>query len=213
MKYQPVLTNLLLILEYVACIVGILFAYKIRKTYWKWFVVYLIIIAFNDFFVVRIIEIFNITKQQYYAYIIIPLQFIFFYWLYALKSLRNKGLFVAFVILFLFSFVPVEMYFSKLKVVYSFNYVIGSLLLMILVFLEYKKQIQDDNILEFKTNKMFYINLGVMFFYIGTLPFFGLYNLLVKQLDIWNVYYIYFLVSNCLMYLLFAASFIWGKPK
>lgn len=213
MKYQPVLTNLLLILEYVACIVGILFAYKIRKTYWKWFVVYLIIIAFNDFFVVRIIEIFNITKQQYYAYIIIPLQFIFFYWLYALKSLRNKGLFVAFVILFLLSFVPVEMYFSKLKVVYSFNYVIGSLLLMILVFLEYKKQIQDDNILEFKTNKMFYINLGVMFFYIGTLPFFGLYNLLVKQLDIWNVYYIYFLVSNCLMYLLFAASFIWGKPK
>ena len=62
-------------------------------------------------------------------------------------------------------------------------------------------------------NKMFYINIGIMLFYVGTLPFFGLYNLIVKEPEIWNIYYLYFLLSNCLMYLLFTASFIWGKPK
>ncbi|MFN8325760.1 hypothetical protein [Flavobacterium sp.] len=213
MKYQPELTNLLLFLEYLSCFVGILFSYRIRKTYWIWFVVYLIVITINDFFVENIVSFLNLSKQKYYAYIIIPLQFIFFYWLYALKSLKNKKLFIICTGLYLASFMPVEMYFSRLKVVYSFNYVVGTLFLMILVFLEYRKQIMNDNILEFKSNKMFYINLGILLFYVGTLPFFGLYNLLVKQLDVWNIYYIYFLVSNCLMYALFSASFIWGKPK
>ncbi len=84
---------------------------------------------------------------------------------------------------------------------------------MILVFLEFKKQIQNDDILAFPENKMFYINIGIMLFYVGTLPFFSLYHLLLKEPEIWNIYYLYFLISNCIMYLLFTASFIWGKQK
>ncbi len=213
MNYHPELQKLLLILEYFAGLVGILYAFKIRKTYWIVFALYLIILALNDYFVEDIATLFKMSKQNYYAYVILPFQFIFFYWLYALKSLGNKGLFLLFTVLYLASFIPIELYVIQLKVVYSFNYVVGTFLLMLLVFLEFKKQIQNDNILSFTTNKMFYINLGVMIFYVGTLPFFGLYNLLIKQLDIWNAYYIYFLVSNCIMYLLFTASFIWGKTK
>lgn len=213
MEYQPLLTNLLLKLEILASVVGMLLIYKHKSTYWIYFVFYLTFISFADYFSLEITNFFNIKKQLYYAYIVIPIQFIFFYWLYALKSLKNKQLFWVCIILYLLSFIPVELYFSKLKVVYSFNYTIGTLILMYLVILEFKKQIVTDDILQFPRNKMFYINFGVILFYVGNLPFFGLYNLLIKELSIWNIYYIYYLISNCIMYLLFSASFIWGKVK
>lgn len=213
MEYQPILTNLLLKLEILASVIGILFITKHKNSYWVWFIYYLTFICIADYFSVEISSFLKIKKVSYYAYIVIPIQFIFFYWLYAIKSLHSQKIFWACIVLYLLSFIPVELYFSKLNVVYSFNYTVGTLLLMILVFLEFKKQISTDDILDFYQNKMFYINIGVLLFYVGNLPFFGLYNLLLKEIVIWNTYYIYYLVSNCIMYLLFSASFIWTKVK
>lgn len=213
LNYQTELSNLLFALEIVSCLTGIVYYNSVKKNYWKWFVLYLVLIGLFDFLIAKEILVLPLKKQIIYAFIIFPLQFIFFYWLYAYQSLKKNKLFWLFLTLYLLSFIPIEFYFSQLKVVYSFNYTIGSFLLMILVFLEFRKQIKNDDILEFKSNKMFYINIGVMLFYVGTLPFFGLYNLIVKEPEIWNIYYLYFLLSNCLMYLLFTASFIWGKPK
>ena len=210
---RPELLKLLLFLEFISSFVALIYYNRIKKTYWKWFVLYLVVLFLSDYFIDYIVKVVCLKKQQFYAFVNIPLQFLFFYWLYAYKSLKRKELFWVFFLLYVLSFVPVELYFAKLKVVYSFNYIIGSFLLMILVFLEFRKQIKNDDILEFKQNKMFYINVGIMLFYVGTLPFFGLYNLLLKEPEIWNIYYLYFLLSNCLMYLLFTASFIWGKPK
>lgn len=204
---------MLLYLEVISAGIALLYLKQINNTYWKWFVFYLIIISLSDFFISGIVNYLQIEKQYFYAYAIIPIQFIFFYWLYALKSLKNEVLFLSFISIYILSFIPIELYFEKLRVVYSFNYTIGTFLLMILVFLEFKKQIQNDDILEYKKNKMFYINIGTMMFYVGTLPFFGLYNLIIKEPFIWNIYYLYFLISNCLMYILFIASFIWGKVK
>ena len=209
----PYLLKLLLGLEFLSCITAVFCFKKLNGSFWMYFCFYLIVLTLSDFFVADISKVTDIKKQHIYAYFIIPLQFIFFYWLYAYQSLQRKRIFWFFILLYILSFIPIELYFARLKVVYSFNYTIGSFLLMILVFLEFQKQIKNDAILYFKQNKMFYINIGIMVFYVGTLPFFGLYNLLVKEPEIWNMYYLYFLLSNCLMYLLFTASFIWGKTK
>ncbi len=209
----PKLSLLLNILEFFSACTGIIYIGRNKNSYWKWFALYLILTFINDTLLIRLLPYFNIKKQHFYAYWGLPIQFIFLYWLYALKSLKSKELFVIFSSIYVLSFIPIELYFEKLKVIYSFNYIVATLLLMILVFLEFRKQIQNDDILEFKKNKMFYVNFGVMLFYVGTLPFFGLYNLILKDPAIWNYYYLYFLISNCIMYLLFAASFIWGKPK
>ena len=213
MKYQPELLKLLICLEFISAIVGLFYLLKNKGTYWVWFIFYLNFIFVFDFFSEEISSFLKIKKQYYFAYIIFPIQFIFFYWLYAIKSLKKISLFWSFTIIYFLSFIPIELYFSKLKVVYSFNIVIGTILLMLLIFMEFFKQIKNDDILEFSKNKMFYINIGLVLFYVGTLPFFGLYKLLIKEIEIWNGYYLYFMVSNCIMYLLFAASFIWGKVK
>lgn len=213
LKFHPEIIDLLLWCEFICATTAIFKFKEIKNTYWKWFTIFIIYIFIIEKFGVYLFDLFLIKKDVFFAFIGIPIQYVFFFWLYSIKSLKNKKLFFIFTSLYLLSFIPIELYFKSFDIVYSFNMTTGTFLLMILVFLEFKKQIQNDDILQFWTNKMFYINIGIMLFYVGTLPFFGLYNLLLKEPTIWNAYYIYFLISNCLMYLFFTASFIWGKPK
>lgn len=84
---------------------------------------------------------------------------------------------------------------------------------MVLVIMEYYKQINSSEILNFSRNKMFYINLGVTLFYIGTLPFWTFFNLIKEYSELHYIYFTYFLMSGIIMYLLFSISFIWGKQN
>lgn len=211
--YQPELSKMLLWLEFFSAIVALIYYNKLKKTNWKWFVYYLIFIFVIEKFGEDLFLFFLIKKTNYFAYFGIPIQFIFFYWLYAVHSLKRNKIFYVFSGLFIFSFLPIELFFSKLNIVYSLNITVGTFFLMILILLEFNKQIKSDNILNFYKDKMFYINIGVILFYIGTLPFFAFYNYILEQHEIYNKYYVYFLVSNCIMYFLFAISFICGKTE
>ena len=175
--------------------------------------IYLIFIFIQELFWKDIKFAFNIKKQEYYAFWGIPIQYLFFYWLYALKSLKNKKLFFVCSSIYLLTFIPLEILNQRIRVLYSINLTMGSIILIVLVVLEFLKQIKNDDILKFKENKMFYINTGVILFYVGTYPFSAFYHMLLKYPEIWNVYYFYFLIANCIMYLLFTASFIWGKHQ
>lgn len=212
-KQPPVLIDILHFCEFIAILFGILNMNKIKNSYWRWFVVYLLYVFLYEMLGKIILNYSKNGLDIIFSYITIPIEFLFFIWLFALKSLKNKTLFVICSFIYLLSFIP-ELSIDKGKNFFnSFNYIIGTFILLYLVFLELQKQMKSDDILYFKENKMFYITIGIILFYIGNLPFFGLYFLILKEPQIWNYYYIYFMISNCLMYLLFAASFIWGKPK
>ncbi|WP_238584528.1 hypothetical protein [Chryseobacterium sp. Leaf180] len=152
--------------------------------------------------------------MYYYNYLVIPFQFIFLFWLYTRSFKRKSGMFWLFAFLYLISFLPSELYFSKSTIINSFNYTFGCFLLLMLVISEYAKQLYSDDILNFRQNRMFYINLGVTLFYIGTLPFYTFYKILYYGYsDLWQVYCTYAQTSDILMYALFSASFIWGKQN
>ena len=200
-------------IEFAAAVVGLLYWPKLKNSYWKWFIIYLCII-----FVVEASSKWglknNPTYRVYlYDFFGIPVQFLFFYWLYAVKSLKNNFLFWLCVVLYAISFLPYFTLFAKESIVYSLSYTVGNVLLMLLVFLEIFKQIKSEKILLFRSNFMFYINIGIMLFYIGTLPFFSFYGLILKDLQFWTSYYIFFMVANHIMYLLFISAFVWGKPN
>lgn len=212
LEQPPYLVNILKFCELIALVVSFFYYNSVKKTYWKWFILYLIYINFYEIIFLKIIKSLHLNGE-YFAFIQIPLEFLFLFWLYAYKSLSNKKLFVISVIIYLFSLIP-DLSLSRGNFYFSsFNYIIGALILLIMIVLEFNKQIKSESILLFSQNKMFYINIGVVLMYVGTLPFFGLFYPIMKVPEIWNSYYIYFMVSNCLMYLLFAASFIWGKVK
>jgi len=214
MYQQPViLKHLLLFCEFIALVAGLLMYKSLNKSYWKWFAIYLGYIFIYEI-VTHILKVeFKYKIGVFQSYVHIPLEYLFLFWLFAYKSLKNKTLFWWLSILFLVSLVIDNYIKPKGFSFMSLNTTVGNLFLLILVMLEFLNQIKSDAIMRFKENKMFYINIGVTLFYIGNMPFFALYFNILEVPDYWNNYYIYFMVSNCLMYLLFAASFVWGKVK
>ncbi|NER19055.1 hypothetical protein [Spongiivirga citrea] len=215
MDYYPNLHSILVALQGIAALIGLYYFKKLRKTHWEMFVIYLIVIFLQELFWTFSKGSIRTFAPSYYAYIGIPIQFLFFYWLYAYNSLKNRKLYFVFTIIYLVCCIPLEPIFGKIQFINSFNFTVGTLLLAFLVIIEFRKQIRDDKILEFNQNKMFYVNIGVTLFYIGTYPYYAFRDLLATEpyWSIRNNYYLYFLVANYLMYLLFTASFIWGKHR
>ncbi len=203
-----ILKQILLVIQLLTALVGCFYFFRLKHTYWKWFAVYLIIIFIQELLLTHILTIPTNTKQFYMLFLGYPLEFIFLYWLYARKSLNRKRLFLFCSIIYLtISFIS-----AYIHTLFSINFNVGTLLLTFLVILEYLKQIKNEDILRFQENKMFYINLGVILFYVGTLPFHVFQKYLYTDYQtVVEYYYVYFLIANCIMYLLFAASFIWGE--
>ncbi|WP_316736421.1 hypothetical protein [Pedobacter aquatilis] len=212
-NFQKFLSESFLYVEGLAAFIAMLNFKTLKNQYWRFFIYYLVLIFLSEIIGKWGGLYFSFSKAKYYNYLVIPFQFIFFYWLYAVKSFNNKALFYSFSVLYLASFLISEIFFSESKIYFSFNYTLACLLLMFLVLKEYYNQVNSVNILNFNRNKMFYINLGVTLFYIGTLPFFAFYSLLKDYITIWDIYYDYFLISGVVMYLLFSISFIWGKQN
>ncbi|MGO4707517.1 hypothetical protein AB4Y90_00090 [Chryseobacterium sp. 2TAF14] len=211
--FQNLLQSGMIFSEGLAALVSIIYLKKLKGSYYSYFSIFLIFIFCCELFGKFAENYISYPKNLFFNYFVIPVEFIFFYWLYAYQSLNNKKLFFAISGIFLLAFIPNELYFIKNKQIFSFNYTFGSLLMALLVIMEYYKQVNSDNILNFMKNKMFYINLGVTLFYIGTLPFWAFYFQLLENMEMWNLYYNYFLLSGIVMYLLFASSFIWGKQN
>ncbi|WP_251040590.1 MULTISPECIES: hypothetical protein [Chryseobacterium] len=211
--FQKVIQESMFWVEGLAAFTSILSYNKIKNQYWKYFMFYLIFIFLCEAVGKWGDLVMEYNKAAFYNYFVIPIQFIFFYWLYAAKSFENRKLYIVLSLLYLVSFIPSEILFSTDKIMFSLNYTLGCLILMILVVMEYYKQINSSNILSFGKNRMFYINLGVTLFYIGTLPFWTFLTLIREYRGIFNIYFDYFLISGIIMYLLFSISFIWGKQN
>ncbi|WP_326982092.1 hypothetical protein VUJ46_18045 [Chryseobacterium sp. MYb264] len=210
--FQQFIASILLWAEGFAAMTGLFYYNRIKKEHWKFFVFYLVFIFICEA-IGKWANFIYFPKALFYNYFVIPVQFIFFYWLFAAKSLKKPKLFYILSILYLISYIISELYFSKKKIVFSFNYTFGCLLLMFLVAMEYYKQVNSTDILNFSRNRMFYISLGITISYIGTLPFFALYDQLYKYQGLWNIYFDYFLLGNVVMYILFSSSFIWGRQS
>lgn len=205
------LNSTLVVIQFITALIGTVYFFKLKKIYWKWFSIYLIIIFIQESFWKFNVSIERQYRIAYYVFFGVPLQYLFLYWLCALKSLKNKILFFLSVIAYVL-IIGISLFLKNINEVFSISISIGTIILIVLIILEFIKQIKTDNILKFKENKMFYINIGLILFYVGSYPFHVLGPELHKNyLDIWNIYFTYFLIANCSMYLLFSASFIWGK--
>lgn len=210
--FQYILGKTLLFSEVMAGIIGVIKFRKFKGSHWKWFIYYLVFIAISELSCEFIWSYIPQYRTYYYDFFIIPLEFLILFWLYSYKSLNNKKLFwISCGICFL-SLFPYFAFGGK-DVVNSFNYIVGTFLLSIMIILEYNKQMKSDDILRFKENMMFYINIAVGLFYVGTLPYFAFNSLLWKDQLIFHNYANFFYITDILMYLLFSIALLWGKPN
>ncbi len=61
---------------------------------------------------------------------------------------------------------------------------------------------------------LFWVSLGLLLYYLGAFPYYGLRNVLARDFQGVYITYTYIVyVLDILMYLMFTISFIWGKPN
>ncbi|HNU89086.1 MAG TPA: hypothetical protein PKJ94_12370 [Ferruginibacter sp.] len=205
--------------EALACITGFIYWKKIRNTYWKWFPVYLAIIFVTE--ITGEIAGYRLQWFQFnrnlYTFFCIPFQFLFFCWLFwkyfEKSSYRNWAL--AGVLIYLLSLLTNIFFLASIRFsFFSFSYMMGNLILLVLTILFFSLFIKGNEILGYRSSRMFWVCLGLLIFYLMSLPLYGLWNTLAaKHPGLFDNYWIITMILNYLMYLLFTLSFIWGKPK
>lgn len=207
------------LLELAAFVTGLLFWHKIKNSYWRWFPYYLGIILLIELtaeFFSYYLGNFKVN-QVIYRFVGIPFEFLFFFGIfrqYFKKTSKETWPVVAMVV-YLGCWIADLFYIGEMKLFFdSFSYTIGNILLLILLLMFFIQFINSDEILLYKSSMMFWVCLGLMVFYVGTLPFYGLRTTLYKQYrQLFYVYWYTQYVLNYLMYILFIISFAWGRPK
>lgn len=213
------LKNSLYVMEGVAAVTSFNYIKKWNHTYWKWFPFYLSFIVCAD-----LLGEYFATKQMYdrnygfVMYFVIPSEFSFFFWIFhkEFKTTKNKWLPTFCFGLYMLSLASDILYFRKSPYIYlSFSYTIGNILLLVLVLRFFLQLMNSNKVLQFRQNILFWVSSGLLVYYLGSCPYYGLRNLLVyKYYDTIFIYYSMFVyILNCLMYLTFALSFICGKPN
>ena len=96
----------------------------------------------------------------------------------------------------------------------SMSYATGVLFLTILCIRYLYALVRGDEILGFKSDIMFWVASGLLIFYLGSLPYYGIPNEISRKIgEFLNLFWMVPIVLGCLMYILFALGFIWKKPR
>lgn len=207
------------ICEIIAAITGCICWFKWRKTYWKWFPVYLIFIALSEF-VGRYLSQ-NISHQAnnyYYSFVVRPSTYLFFFWIFysydRVKGIKKKPqLYIS--ILFIICVIADYFFFQHRKYwIQSFSMSMGTVLLLVLLVRFFLHFLFKGDIFKFYREMMFWFSVIIFIYYLGTFPFFALRNTLASNYPVLFINYWYVQMGlSCLMYLLFAFSLIWTKPR
>lgn len=203
--------------ELFAGMIGLVKMYNIIFSYWKYFSFYLILIAILEMIYYWLIYSlgYKTAGNILINFIIIPLEFLFFCWLFY-KNSQQKKLILIGSIIYILSFIAEILLAEQLKSYsfFSLSYSIGNIVLLVFILQYFYYLIFTERILFFYRERMFWVALGLLVFYLGTFPYFGLYNLLVtKHFKLLISYTWVEIFLDYTMYLLFAASFIWGREK
>lgn len=213
-----ILRCILLTAELSAALTGFLHWNKLKKTYWKWFPFYLLFIVLSEGigFILSTLKMKH-ANLTYFNYFVIPVEFLFFFWLFqqAFKNLRITRIAFMCILIYICSVVIDYLFLHNSDAMFlASSYTIGNLLLLVLVFDFFYQLVTTDAILHFKENMLFWVSTGLLLFYLGSFPFYGLRNILgVNYKELYRNYGYIVYVLNILMYLMFTFSFIWGKPN
>ena len=209
-----------ILLEVAACFAGFATLQEVKNSFWKWLPVYLLVIVSGEFLGVYLASVprLNSYNPKLFNCLLCPFQIIFFKWLLyknlSVYSRRKANWILYCIILYIACFVVDICLLPKDDFwVMTFSFSVGALLLLFSILLFFYEYIQNNVVLVFKTDRIFWICLGLFFYYVVALPFEGLRNTLLKQPDLYMACWYADMSLACLMYLSFIISFVWAKPR
>lgn len=198
-----------------AIFVGIIifFLLKEKKAPWTFFSAFLIILGTLDQLGGKIPLDYN---PFFYGYLVIPGELLFYYWLFSNDERLGKKLplYIALGYLVAFGFEKTANAFNYSSSFGSFSYTIGIIGLLVLIVRYLYLLSNSDDILHFKNQPMFWISVGLLIFWLGSLPYYGLFNYLYQNFpQLFASYTWVAMVLNYLMYSLFICAFLWERKR
>lgn len=199
---------LLLFCEGMASLVSLIYWKRNENNEMKYFSLYLTFIFLSEVFghITQKLLLNNIN-QMYFEYFVIPLEFLFFFWLYSTqaKSKFQKKIIYSFAIIYILLFLLDFILAKNLQLFLSISYMVGIFLSFLVTFNYLYQNIKEGDL----NNPYIYISIGLIIFYIGTFPFYGIKNYLWTHYRIIGHNYWYVtIILNCIMYCLFTISFL-----
>jgi hypothetical protein len=205
---------LLYFMELVAAATGFIFWRRMRHTYWKWFPVYLLLIGAGEAGAHFSSDRLNADINRFF---LIPLGYLFFYWLYYRYFQASRLRFWALggASVYLLALVADNTVLKNQSFAFqTLSGQTGILVLLVLIVVFFLKFSSEDSILQYRHSQMFWVSAGLLLFYVGTFPLFALWN------NLWAhhgrfafAYWKVMMVLNYIMYALFACSFVWSKER
>ncbi len=218
MEAYKILRYIVIGSETLSFVIGLYYSIQKPIKYSKVFAIYLGIVSAMEITGLYLVE----TKQwdfnaALYKFLAFPFQFFFLFWLLLknIEAKRYKFLLQISVLLYLSAWIIENEFISKQKHGWmSLSFTVGSLILIILLFMYFIKLVKSDDILKFYKKQSFWVGLGILIYYLGSFPFYGMFNYIyLKSPNLHLIYFQIVLVLATTMYLLFVASFIWGKEN
>ncbi|HRH47202.1 MAG TPA: hypothetical protein PLP23_00545 [Panacibacter sp.] len=205
-------SRLLILAEAAAAIAGLITWRKWRGTYLKWVPLYLALIVCLELSERLLRNFGEIPVASIIFKVTVVTEMIFIHWFFY-KTLHKK-IIIAGACIYLLGFL-MENFLIQDHAYYfqSLSYTIGNLFILVYLLMFFIELVKSERILVFKKLTVFWIALGMLVFYLGTFPFYGLYNELAKDLDLFVPLAWISTSLNYSMYLLFTIAFIWGKPQ
>ncbi|MFZ1678961.1 MAG: hypothetical protein WAT91_16885, partial [Saprospiraceae bacterium] len=172
--------------ELVAAVTGFVFRDKIRGTPWKWFLFYLFfIVAFETIGEILFQFDCKTLADHFYTYIVIQFQFISLYFIFYVQDKNNnsKKWLLSLITGYLLSICLEKFLHTGMNDWFdNLSYTIGVIGLVIFAIRYFDKLIQSEAILHFKNDLMFWVATGILFFYLGTLPYWGVPQSVSKKM-------------------------------
>lgn len=205
--------------ELLAAITGFAVYHKIANRHHRYFPWYLLAVFVTEIMAEYIAwELHHpALNNAIYRYWGIPFQFLFFYWLFY-QSFKGSRLTVwpliaavIYLIILVIDLVQLRHHALRFTI---FSYCSGGILLLIVILIYFNSLMKSDQILNYSRSFMFWVSLGLLVFYLLTLPFFGLRNFLYRNCrELFTIYGYFTLILNYLMYSCFIIAFLCQKKN
>ncbi len=162
-----------LFMELLCAIIGSIFYYKYKDSILKYFLVYLWIVVLFEYsgYITR--EYFHIKSNGIIFNIYFFLNYTYLSYLYyriVQHPLRKKAI-LSFFVIYILSIAIGGIYENYVTQFQSIPFITASFLLVIQIAFYFTEILNSKKVLHVKRNLFFWISIGVLIFYIGSIPF------------------------------------------
>lgn len=210
--------------ELISAVVGTFYFYKYKNTYLKYFLLLLWYITITEFtgWYGGINKVFGFYHENGYYYIswmynllrIVTFTTLFFIYF---KCLKTK-IFRKWILIFAFTYIIIVI--INWWIIQSFIFeksempkIIGSIFLIVSIIFYFVELLRSEKILIFHRLLLFWISVGLLLFYSGTIPFALKYNGYALIPGIPTHLFMIIYILAIVMYLTFTFGFIWSKKE